>query len=307
LLAREALETLGLPAGATPEEIKAAHRDLVKVWHPDRFGSDARLREKAEEKLKQINQAYTVLRNGSVASEATGFDPSSAKESVATVRGGQDRSRRFAGVGRWVARSLGMMLLALIAFVIVNGSRRVQTPKAPEPPAAGLAQDVPAAQAKEAPAAQPGAASGAERPKRETGTPFRVTALSEAQTAELQEDCAAQPAASAAHQKCVGAQLDLMEHAAGAPDLSALDGAERESMESTCAAAKRVGVSEFDRCLRKQIAELVAEPARPDLAALGETDRNQIEAACQNAKEQRGPAAYNRCRVRLVQLLAQSK
>ena len=78
-------------------------------------------------------------------------------------------------------------------------------------------------------------------------------------------------------------------------------------MESTCGAAKRVGESEFDHCLRKQMAEFAAEPARPDMAALGETDRNQIEAACRNAKEQRGPAAYNRCRVRLVQLLAQSR
>jgi curved DNA-binding protein CbpA len=32
------------------------------VWHPDRFGSDVRLRQKAEDKLKQVNEAYRVLQ-----------------------------------------------------------------------------------------------------------------------------------------------------------------------------------------------------------------------------------------------------
>ena len=44
---------LGLSPGASPLELKAAHRDLAKVWHPDRFLHDPRLREKAQEKLKE--------------------------------------------------------------------------------------------------------------------------------------------------------------------------------------------------------------------------------------------------------------
>jgi hypothetical protein len=35
---------------------------LAQVWHPDRFAGNDRLREKAEEKLKEINQAYEKLR-----------------------------------------------------------------------------------------------------------------------------------------------------------------------------------------------------------------------------------------------------
>lgn len=44
------------------EEIKRAHRELTKVWHPDRFGHDVALRQRAEEKLKAINEAYETIR-----------------------------------------------------------------------------------------------------------------------------------------------------------------------------------------------------------------------------------------------------
>ena len=40
-------EVLGVRADASPDELRQAYRDLVKVWHPDRFGGDARLQELA--------------------------------------------------------------------------------------------------------------------------------------------------------------------------------------------------------------------------------------------------------------------
>src|SRR5690349_536338 len=60
----EAFKTLGVASTATPPEIKKAHRDLAKLWHPDRFGTDPHLRHKAEETLKGINEAYQLLRSG---------------------------------------------------------------------------------------------------------------------------------------------------------------------------------------------------------------------------------------------------
>jgi hypothetical protein len=55
--------TLGVRSNATPEEVKQAYRDLVKVWHPDRFAeNDTRLKQKAEEQLKAINDAYVHIR-----------------------------------------------------------------------------------------------------------------------------------------------------------------------------------------------------------------------------------------------------
>jgi hypothetical protein len=56
-----ARKVLGITADATPDEIRRAHRDLIKVWHPDRFGDDSRLQARAEEELKRINGAYAVL------------------------------------------------------------------------------------------------------------------------------------------------------------------------------------------------------------------------------------------------------
>lgn len=48
---------------ASDDEVKRAHRDLTKVWHPDRFGHDPPLRLRAEEKLKAIHQAYETIRD----------------------------------------------------------------------------------------------------------------------------------------------------------------------------------------------------------------------------------------------------
>ncbi|RJR34822.1 MAG: tetratricopeptide repeat protein, partial [Deltaproteobacteria bacterium] len=44
--------------------VKQAYRDLVYVWHPDRFVQNTRLQQKAEAMLKEINAAYeTILAN----------------------------------------------------------------------------------------------------------------------------------------------------------------------------------------------------------------------------------------------------
>ena len=55
------LEILDLKTGASTDEAKQAYKDLVTVWHPDRIPDNPRLKQKAQEKLKEINVAYEVV------------------------------------------------------------------------------------------------------------------------------------------------------------------------------------------------------------------------------------------------------
>jgi DnaJ-domain-containing protein 1 len=60
----KSLLALELNSDATTTEIKSAYRDLAKVWHPDRISkNDTRLLEKADSKLKLINEAYEHLNS----------------------------------------------------------------------------------------------------------------------------------------------------------------------------------------------------------------------------------------------------
>ncbi|AFY49230.1 DnaJ-class molecular chaperone with C-terminal Zn finger domain [Nostoc sp. PCC 7524] len=57
-----AYEILGLKAGVSQIEIKRAYRQLVKIWHPDRF-TNPQQKQQAEVKIKQINAAYNLLKS----------------------------------------------------------------------------------------------------------------------------------------------------------------------------------------------------------------------------------------------------
>ncbi|XP_005066971.1 dnaJ homolog subfamily C member 22 [Mesocricetus auratus] len=53
-----AYQVLGLPEGATNEEIHRTYRDLVKVWHPDH---NRHQRDEAQRRFLEIQAAYEVL------------------------------------------------------------------------------------------------------------------------------------------------------------------------------------------------------------------------------------------------------
>ena len=54
---RDPYEVLGIPQGASDDEIKAAYRRLAKKYHPDLNGGSA----EAEAKMKEVNEAYNIL------------------------------------------------------------------------------------------------------------------------------------------------------------------------------------------------------------------------------------------------------
>jgi curved DNA-binding protein CbpA len=58
---KRCFQILELDPDATVDEVKQAYRDLVNIWHPDRFSTSPRLRDKAEAKLKELNEAHETL------------------------------------------------------------------------------------------------------------------------------------------------------------------------------------------------------------------------------------------------------
>ncbi len=61
-------DVLDIPLSATPEQIKSQYRQLVRIYHPDRF-MDKTDKVYAEEKLKEINIAFQVLSGAFVRGE----------------------------------------------------------------------------------------------------------------------------------------------------------------------------------------------------------------------------------------------
>lgn len=60
----EALSVLGLERDATREEISAAYRELAQMLHPDKYGSNKKLRARAEQQMRSINEARDILLKG---------------------------------------------------------------------------------------------------------------------------------------------------------------------------------------------------------------------------------------------------
>jgi curved DNA-binding protein CbpA len=112
---------LGLEPGTSLEEVKSAYRDLVNVWHPDRFGHNERLRSKAEEQLKEINRAYEYLMAYAGQENALQRQAESQEPLQATPPGEQEKrevdleakaSGRGSGFRNIVLVISGFMLLA---------------------------------------------------------------------------------------------------------------------------------------------------------------------------------------------------
>lgn len=90
-------EVLGIKEGASQEEIKAAYREQVKKYHPDKH-QDNPLQELAEEKLQEINEAYEYLTKNGSAAGGNSF-ASNGRNS-----GAQNQSTEFTEVRRMIDR-----------------------------------------------------------------------------------------------------------------------------------------------------------------------------------------------------------
>ena len=81
----EARQILGISSTATQDEIKQAWKDLAFSFHPDRtgVGNEAR-RKRLEEKLKEVNVAYGILKSVQRVKKPTKRQNTSPKRSQPT-------------------------------------------------------------------------------------------------------------------------------------------------------------------------------------------------------------------------------
>ncbi|HEX6717010.1 MAG TPA: J domain-containing protein [Pyrinomonadaceae bacterium] len=130
----KAYELLGVKPGVSNRELKAAHRDLAKVWHPDRFLHDPRLQEKAQEKLKEINEAYELLISGK-----TPRPRPAAQTAYATATPKRATPRRT-NSAKWVAVPL-FVFIAVFAITTRTLLQRHQQVVLPEPETVSVDQN----------------------------------------------------------------------------------------------------------------------------------------------------------------------
>jgi hypothetical protein len=110
------LAVLGLRAGASADEVKQAYRDLANVWHPDRFAHNARLQQKAEERLKEINAAFQWLEEHPEALGRATSSPASAPT--------RPTPRADAGA-RLLLLALAVVVVTLLGVFLARSGRRV--------------------------------------------------------------------------------------------------------------------------------------------------------------------------------------
>ena len=60
---RDPYEVLGVSPDAGDDEVKKAYRDLARKYHPDNYINNP-LADLAEEKMKEINEAYDAITKG---------------------------------------------------------------------------------------------------------------------------------------------------------------------------------------------------------------------------------------------------
>lgn len=88
---KDPYSVLGVPRTATDDELKKAYRDLARKYHPDNY-ANTNLAEVAEEKMKEINEAYEAVQQerkggtSSYGSSAYSSYSSSGTTSFAQIR-----------------------------------------------------------------------------------------------------------------------------------------------------------------------------------------------------------------------------
>jgi len=113
---KQSFEILELDRGASTDEIKQSYKDIVTVWHPDRFSNNPRLRQRAEEKLKEVNAAYDTVK--SYLSSEQRMEPK--QENAQPDAAPYDKTKAVVEAGTGIALSLWSYLSSLFKNVVTD-------------------------------------------------------------------------------------------------------------------------------------------------------------------------------------------
>lgn len=78
-------KVLGIDPKASDEDVKKAYRELAKKYHPDNYINNP-LKDLADEKMKEINEAYDQIVNERKNGFNSSYSSSSHSSSFSTVR-----------------------------------------------------------------------------------------------------------------------------------------------------------------------------------------------------------------------------
>ena len=133
----ESYRILEVELGAPLEDVKRAYRELVKVWHPDRFTHDPKLQIKAQEKLKAINLAYErICAGGSARRESKSDKPADSRSGAQTAAPPQSpRSATMPAKETPWGRRFAQAAMAVVLIVVVRAI--FSTKDNPQPRSAG--------------------------------------------------------------------------------------------------------------------------------------------------------------------------
>ena len=116
----EALSVLGLTSSASPEDISLAYRELAQMLHPDKYGDNKRLRDRAERQMRSVNEARDVLLKESHQDRS-----SSASGSTAYGSSHDARLRAAAAARAQAAETARLTVVAQIRTLSESRSRAV--------------------------------------------------------------------------------------------------------------------------------------------------------------------------------------
>ncbi len=96
-MSKDYYEILGVPKDASEADIKKAFRKLAIKYHPDKNRDDP---QAAEEKFKEVNEAYSVLSDKNKRAQYDQFGPDAFQNGAGGGFGGQGGFGGFGGFGQ---------------------------------------------------------------------------------------------------------------------------------------------------------------------------------------------------------------